>query len=70
MKNLIIVVALCLAVLTSSCEKATADDPKYPYTYYRISHADIYEFRLTDGTRCVANSYRGGIDCDWDWKKR
>lgn len=28
--------------------------------------ADVIEFRLTDGTRCVTmNDSRGGIACDW-----
>lgn len=26
--------------------------------------ADVYEFKLPDGTRCVA-LYRGGITCEW-----
>jgi hypothetical protein len=34
----------------------------YPYNQY--ADRFVSEFRLTDGTRCVATNH-GGIACDW-----
>jgi hypothetical protein len=37
-----------------------------PYVEYYIPGAgSIFDFRLTDGTRCVAHRWDGGITCDW-----
>ena len=60
------IAALVLSVLSlAGCSRAEpATKASETKAYYVDVGFRAYEFRLDDGTRCVA-LYRGGIDCDW-----
>lgn len=61
------------ALLVVGCSKATMtrpiEDTPMPAAWYKLSsYSNIVDFRLDDGTRCIAlvgSEGRGGIDCDF-----
>jgi hypothetical protein len=61
-----IILAACCVGLLSGCY---CDNPVLP----DVSQVQgLKEFRLSDGTRCVAiqyGSYQAAISCDWDHNK-
>ena len=66
-KKLTVLLILVYGLLVSCDSTSTVEQSVSPgVTEYRLSvtMGSAYEFKLTDGTRCVA-IYKGGLDCDW-----
>lgn len=58
--------AIVLSGVAVGCDAVRpSDELPNPAVRYSIGSGNgAYEFRLTDGTRCVAYG-GGGIDCEW-----
>jgi hypothetical protein len=70
-QSTVLAVALLLAGCSSPREPGPEKDTRPPEQrptydeYYIPGSGSIFDFRLTDGTRCVAHRWDGGITCDW-----